>query len=137
MKHATALIILWVLTVLVLVSLGAGATTPVDKTASDAAAIHRFFADALLVVEGLKSLLEPIGALLLAGGLVLQGFILRNQKKATAERVEQKAILVAQTDTLHAQNNTLATIQTTVATTVPPAGASTVVINNAGPETQS
>lgn len=95
-------LLIWLGLALVLVSIMAFAAAP-DKEASDAVAIHRFFADCHLIVDGVMGLIQPIGALLLAFNVALTLRALKNQKKATAQRGELKSIL-------HSQNETLAVL---------------------------
>lgn len=73
--------------------------------------INGFFQDVQLIVAGLRGLIEPIGALLLAGSLVLQAVIMRNQKKSADDRKEQKNVLNAQNDVMASVQQDVATIK--------------------------
>lgn len=84
--------------------------------------INGFFHDIQLVIAGLRGLIEPIGALLLAGSLVLQTIIMKNQKKSKDDRIDQTEILKNQDRILAAiQNdiNVVKDVQVTQALTSP------------------
>lgn len=98
--------------------LAAGASvTALASVGQHDSAINGFFHDVQLIVAGLKGLIEPIGALLLAGSLVLQTIIMRNQKKSSTERKDQNAVLSAQTDTLETIKNDVSTVKDVQITT--------------------
>ena len=63
-------------------------------------AINGFFHDIQLVILGLRGLVEPIMALLLAVSLAMQIVIMKHQKQSKKERKEQTAILSAQNQVL-------------------------------------
>jgi K+-sensing histidine kinase KdpD len=65
-----------------------------------AAAINAFFADILLVVSNLKSLIEPIVGLAVAAMIAMQYVTMRRQTQSKAERAEQTTVLAEQNDQL-------------------------------------
>lgn len=91
-------------------ALVAGGTTAAASI-GHADEINGFFQDIQLIITGLKGLIEPLMALLIAVTIALQTIMMRQQKKSKAETKEQTEILKGQNEVLENVRQSVETVK--------------------------